>query len=65
MYELRLVVSDNSHSVIGKDDTLVQAIARLKVWSGNAHWEVVIIDHNTVRFVWTDSYDIVWIPKGE
>lgn len=71
MYELRVfdqqtwpeVVTLNTYDIVGQDETMFQAIARLNVSSGNSEWKVSIVDHNTVRFVAKDEYHIVYVPE--
>ena len=61
MYEVRLVDSEGT-TVIGRDATFVQAIARMKLNSAKAEWTIRIENENTVHFDCglLESYQIVW-----
>lgn len=62
MFELRML--DNlGYDIVGQDDTIVQCIARMGLHSGNHNWRIEILDHNTVRFISTVSYDIAWVEE--
>ncbi len=62
MYELR-VFDDVGYDIVGQDTTMVQCIARMGLHSSNHNWKVEIVDHNTVRFIGTDTYEIAWVKE--